>query len=477
MSGRDVDFLAQCVASTIGNPVLEHIRNRSGEVVLSVYRLVKVALVHAIDNDAVRDCAAQTADILSAFGAEVGVSSTLTFVDDSTFVCGQLLRASRAVYESSAELGELLAGVGVSECAFDANITAPDLIAFARAFVDATRNPTDKGQLTAVKLANVLLRKVDPQLVKRERDDELPPAERVLRLYASALVVMRAFYGEIAKKRTILPHRVKRLAQRLVVIAATEDPALLGMTAMAKSHRDDAGRALQTAILAVVVGRKVTTDHVALAQLAMAALLADVGRVRVVAGGDPTVKLTDAQESHVPAAAAFACIVTGGINPTSAQRTVAVTETSWLERRNVLPKSPYSVSMTPLLMTHLLCTVRGLLEYLAPRDGSPAMPPTDALAAVASGPFDRTCVRLLVSAVGLLPAGAVVELESGEWAVVAGPSRHGPHACMVRLVTDRRGTALEGVVSVDLGDADAPRVARFVEPKRARFNVTRAFVG
>jgi hypothetical protein len=47
------DFLAHCVAATTGNPLLEQIRDKSSEAALAVFRLVKNALVHAIDNEAV----------------------------------------------------------------------------------------------------------------------------------------------------------------------------------------------------------------------------------------------------------------------------------------------------------------------------------------------------------------------------------------------------------------------------------------
>ncbi len=463
MTARDTDFLARCVAGTVGNPLLEQIRDRSAEVLLAVYRLLKISLVHTSENDAVRDAAAQSADILRTFSAEVGSAATLTFVDDSAFICGQLLRASRSVYESAEELGELLAKVGVSECAFDGAVTAADVVALARAFAHAMRDAAAREQFATSKLSNIVVRKVDPQLTRRVREDDLPPAERVLRLYANALVVMRTFYEDIAAGKTILPHRVKRLAQRLVVVAETEDPAVLGMTAMAKAHRDDAGRALQSAILALAVARTITRDRVTLAQLAMAALMSDVGRARHV------------DDKRVPASASYACVVTGGINPTSANRAVIVSETSWIERADVIGPL-WNGDIPPMLASQILALVRELLERIAPRDAGNAMSAHDALEVMASARSDRTLVRLLVSAIGLAPTGSVVELEKGEWAVVMGSSRHGPHACVVRLVTDARGAALENLRTIDLGDEGAPRIARIVDPQRARFNVTRAFV-
>ncbi len=102
------DFLSECVPSTTGNPMLEQIRDRGADALLSVFRLVKNAMIHAIDNDAVRETATQAAEVLQGFSGEVGMPVTFTFVEDTVFVCAQLLRASRKVYQSAMELGEIV---------------------------------------------------------------------------------------------------------------------------------------------------------------------------------------------------------------------------------------------------------------------------------------------------------------------------------------------------------------------------------
>ena len=474
------DYLAHCVATTTGNPQLDRIRDRSSEVVLALFRLVKNALVHAIDNEAVRETARTSAEAIASFAAEVGSAATITFVEDSVFVCGQLLRASRAVYDSATELAALLGRVGVSECAFEAGLGQADLIDLARAFATSVRDAERHGHLLEARIPNVVVRKSDTQLTRRTKDDDLPPSERIVRLYATALVAMRSFYEESALGVTLLPHKVKRLAQRMVVLAETEDPTLLGMSAMARAHRDDAGRAVQTAVLALAIGRQVTRDRVALAQLVMAALLADVGRARV--GGpnraDVLAPLSDAEEARVPAASALACVATGGVNPWSAARTCAIVEAAWTERA-ALVGPVWGGALPPTLMGQVLVLARELLDQVAPRDTRRALSPADALERVlATSGVDRALLRLLVRAVGIVPAGTVVELDSGEWAVVLGTSRRQPLAPVLRIVTDAKGAALERPPTVYLGaHGTSARIARVVDPERARFNVTRAFFG
>lgn len=468
------DFLSHCVAKTTGNPMLDRIRDRSADVVLAVFRLLKNAMVHSVDNDAVKQTAQSTAEILGGFAGEVGSAAMITFIEDSTFVCGQLLRASRAVYESAAELGRILGRVGVSECSFEAGVTQADLLAMCAALGTAIRDGDRKNALLEAKIPNVSIRKVDSKLTKRSREDDRPSFEKIVQFYATALVVMRGFYGDIAQGLTILPHRVKRLAQRFVVLAESEDPAVLGMSAMARAHRDDAGRAVQTAILALAVARQITKDRIVLAQLVMAALLADVGRARVLgpAHGDALVPLSDADDARVPSSAALACVSTGGVNPSNAARTATVVEVAWLERRGVLGE-PWSGTLPPIVPAQILGMVRDMLARVAPRDTTTPMSPADALEAVAASKVDRILLRLLVRAVGLVPAGTVVELDTGEWAVAVGPSKTMPHLPELRVVTDRSGRALEHPRPLDLGQTQL--TFRVLEPDRARFNVTRAF--
>jgi hypothetical protein len=477
------DFLAHCVASTTGNPLLEQIRDRSSEASLAIFRLAKNVLVHAVDNEAVVSTIEQSHRILQGFAQEIGGGITLTFAGDTVFICGQLLRASRQVYEATMQLGQLLEKCDVSEVAFDAALTTQELTAFAAALAVSARDPERRRTLAESTIPNVTVRHVDAALTRKTEDDNLPPAERIVRMYATALLVMRQFFDDVAQGKAILPHRVKRLSQRFVTLVETGDPAVLGVTSMANAHRDDAGRAVQSALLSVLVARQVIHDRVTLARLAMAALMADVGRVRVAGpqGRDRFVALADQDEVRVPTATSTVCLATGGLNPSNALRTVVATEANWLERQQLLP--PLYLGKTSLPQSELIRMVRRLLDLLAPRDSARSVSPAAALETLASDPkLDRVLLRLLVRAVGVIPAGSIIEFETGEWAVVMGPSAN-PQSVglpLVRLVTDRKGRSLDQPRELDLGAPSEgrtfPRITGIIDPGRANFNAARAFV-
>ncbi|MBM4361284.1 MAG: hypothetical protein FJ104_01295 [Deltaproteobacteria bacterium] len=480
------DFLAECQASTTGNPILEQIRDRGSDAVLALFRLVKNALVHAIDNRAVTTTAAQSREILSGFAGMVGSNASVTFLGDTIFVCGQLLRATRMVYESAVELGEIFARCGISEVVVEPDVAPEDLLELVRLVVAAYRQPEQRAALLEARIPHVSVRRVEAELQRKDTDDGLPDSERIVRFYATALVVMRGFFDAVAEGATVLPYRVKRLSQQLVTLAQTNDPALLGLTAMANAQRDDAGRSVLAAMLAVVIGKQITSDKLPLARLAMAALMADVGRVRVAGreGRDQLLSLAEADEARVPPATATVCLATGGVNVPSALRTVVTAEVTGLERESIVGPL-YDRQRAPLVESQVLRLARALIDELAPRDAAlSAKAPLDAIEAVSRLPaIDPGLLRVFINAVGLLPTGSVVEFETGEWGVVVGPSK-APEAFdrpIVRLVTDRAGKSLNPPREVDLG-APAPgsrvfpRIANVVPPKQARFNVTRVFL-
>jgi hypothetical protein len=478
-SGERPDFLASCKATDSRNKALEEIRDKGADVILSVFRLLKNCLVHHIGNKAVLTATKETHGIVSDFGATVGGFVSITFVDDSIFVCGQLLRASRSIYESAMEVGKLLGNCGVSEVSFTAELQEADLMPFCEAFSTAMRDPAQRDRLLQAKLSNITVRKLDTSLQSTSDEDNLPEMEKTLRAYASSLVVMRQFYERIALGKTVLPHRVKRIAQRMISMAETDEGPMLALTTLANAHRDEAGRAVQSAILSTVVARRLTKNRNSLAQLAMAALMADVGRVRIAgSSGERFVRLGDDVERVIPALTSSLCISTGGVNVQNALRTVTAFEATFMERQALLGPL-YKRSLSPLVQSRILYVVRGLLERLAPRDNSRPMSPLDALADLAGKPnVDDTAYKLLIAAIGVMPTGTVVEFETGEWGIVIGPSenRQAIARPRVKLVTDRSGQVFAKPKEIDLGAPSQgrrfPRITGVIEPTRARFNTT-----
>jgi hypothetical protein len=474
------DFLARRAAAAARNPLREAIHARSSEALLSLYRLVKISLVHAVGNEAVGRTIETTYETLKAFSGAIGRPVTITVAHEMVFVCGELLRGSRSTYETALELRDLLGRCGVSEVSVAAELSVQDLRSFTEILSAALRDPEKRTLLLESAIPNVEARAVQALLSGGEGAAAASVRERALMTYASALVVVRQLYDAAAAGQMVLPHKVKRVAQRLIVLADESEATLLGLTTLAHAQRDDVVRAVHAAILAVVMGRQITRNPAQLASLAMVALLADAGRAQVagLTGRNRLVALTEDAERTVPAHAAAIPFVAGGLDEGSALRAVLAFETTWLERQRLLGP-PYGGQIDTLVQSQILRAVRRLLDLVAPRDFSEAISPFDALATISEEIWlDPHLLRVLVSAIGIIPIGSVVELETGEWGVVTDRSSNEKrsHMPLVRVVTTKRGAAVEAERYVDYGlSGRKPGIARVLPAAAARFNVTRAF--
>jgi hypothetical protein len=270
----------------------------------------------------------------------------------------------------------------------------------------------------------------------------------------------------------------------MVTLAESDEGALIAMTTLANAHRDEAGRSVQAAILSIIVARRLTRNRASLSQLAMAALMSDVGRVRIAgSSGERFVQLSEDVERAVPALTSSLCISTGGVNIQNALRTVTAFECNVLERSHLLGPL-YKRTMSPMVQSKILFVVRQLLERLAPRDTARGSSPLDAIASLAGQPnVDEIAYKLLISALGVMPTGTVVEFETGEWGIVVGPSSNKSAIARprVKLVTDRSGQVFSKPKEIDLGaPSDGrrfPAITGIIEPNKARFNVTGVLMG
>jgi hypothetical protein len=170
-------------------------------------------------------------------------------------------------------------------------------------------------------------------------------------------------------------------------------------------------------------------------------------------------------------------LVTGDRTEATIARSVFVFETNALETA-LDGGTLYGRDAAPLMTALLIRVVRAYIAKVAPPEGGTALSPADALAEIATLPdADPVVLRLVVAALGLLPTGTVVELATGEWAVVVGVSSGGaPHRPCIRLVTDARGHSLSTPTDLDLADPglEGVVISRVIPPESARFNTTRA---
>ncbi|MBI5502088.1 MAG: hypothetical protein HY907_17730 [Deltaproteobacteria bacterium] len=463
------------------------------DLVLAIFRLVRGCGLHADSNSAVIALVDSARQVLGEFCERLGAPhASILVADNAAFVNGRQLRARREAYGSAMELGRLMEECGFNELTLRAAASRQDVATFARAFSDALHGQSRSASLHGATFGGIRLRKVRSNPFGAESEDQSPSA-RTVRSYAAAVVVVRDFLEDLLRGSGILPNRLKRVSQRLVSQFEEDPRMLLALTATTTAGPDEALTSVHTAVLAVATARQLTDDRVLLANLAMAAMTYGVGRVRMTAIPDPTGgsggtlrrQLRDDEAARLPAATTADLVGLGKIHPPNMVRTVMTHEALWL--RHAQSRGPvYQGRWAPTVLARILDVARSFAELLVPAPGTGTVAVEDALERLSGRTADataRTYLKLLVGALGIFPIGTVVELDTGEVAVVLGtPARAGDFARPpVRIINDKHGELLSEPLDVDLALPAAPgQPRRFirhpVEADESQMKAMRSYV-
>lgn len=450
-----------------------HARELAPEIIQQLDRLVRIGQLHALDNEATRRQIELTAEVLRDYHLRSGEGASLFFENGNVYFAGEPLRASRAIYELAHALERVVERCGGVELSFAPEVSAPDLSRFLSVVVALQRDP--RLRFADHDVPNVRVRaSAHAAPGSREVASDIDDDQRLVAAYSSAVVILRRFHESLSMGVHALPRRIKRVAQSLVDLSEGSRPSFLGVTSVRNANHDLAGQAVNTAILAVAMARQLTDDRVTLTRIAMAAMLQDVGLPRARGGGDPEddapilAAPSEAADRALPAGTAAVLTTLGRVNEPTIVRTVIGYEALWLRRASSL--GPVHRGLRPAtLQARIVATARLYNELLTPRPGEPALSPEEALVQLEEaatdrerpfgGAADRTALRLLMGALGVLPKGVLVELSSGEIAVVV-EHRRGA-APLVRVLVDATAE-----ISNDAGDfrigSDARTIARIV---------------
>lgn len=437
----------------------EHARDLGAGVVVAIYRLAKLAQVHDLQNQAFLRQLEQTHQIIGDYCLRAGANVNVLFAHKAVFVAGQLLKGSRGTYEMASELGEIFERLGGSELSISRDITRDELFGVAEQISAGFR--TGRGAFRSTN--KVRLRPVNEAARLRGLELEtLTDEQRIVRMYANAVVIMRRFFEDLHASKYILPRRIKRIAQSLVDLSEGSTVSFLGVTDVRNANFDEAGRAINSAVIAVAMARETTDDRGTLAQIAMAAMMFDVARPRALAlmaasgpsmpGMAAAVSLSEDQEDRLAAGAAAVLTALGRVNEPSITRTVLTFESLWLRRQTWLGPL-YQGGREATLHARIIHVARRYNDLLTPEPG--LLPPTPdhgvaTLAQELTDPQDRAVLRLLVSALGLVPLGTTVQLNTGEWAEVTRGAHGVGRRPGVRVICDARGAPLAQPYDLDL---------------------------
>jgi hypothetical protein len=386
-----------------------------GNVVSALSRLVKACSLHTDNNQAVLallpPAVESVRDFCDARGSDAVV---LSFSGDFVFVNRRLLAAPRNVYENALALGAWLAECNATELTLSRTLEPAPTLLFARGLADAQRDKARASSLARTELAGITLRNTAVRESGALSKQGESAVLHVVRLYATAAVSVDELRIEIDAGETPSAQMLKKIAQQLVSVAEQHSTLLVTLAAAPIEQTSDGRKLLSTAVLALAMARRITSDRGLLTALVQAALL------------EPPTNSDFVRQVELLSAL-------GGFQPSATERAVLSADASFC-REAELPTSSLSLSLS--------CARR----FNASRAEGATL--DEALAALGAD----AVARLLGSILGVLATGTAVELNTGEMAMITGRPKRQIDVLRppVRLLTDAQGGMLPAPNDLDL---------------------------
>lgn len=330
----------------------------------------------------------------------------ICFHDAAVYVDTELLRAPTPLYEKLVEIEQTLGRVGRNEIVLARSLSDGDAEALARWFREAEDHPDD-AEPTGPPTSRVAIRSVDPAVylgVVDPRSPDRPTEERVAAFYAGARSVLEEF-DRMAVPDDRKLDEFRRVGRGLISLTGRARATILALATRNEMSDDRYSLALDTAILALLMARRLTGSIPTLENICAAAISAGL----------------DASGPDRPSDSAASLLRGSRIDHHTLQRAIAAFEArtatdTGLEKEDAL-EALSSVD------SRLVGTA---FRYLALSRHGDTTPDDviDHLRDRADTDVEQAVLRLLLDTLGLFTSGMPVELSSGWRGVVVEAGKH-----------------------------------------------------
>ncbi|MCB9777693.1 MAG: hypothetical protein H6742_03945 [Alphaproteobacteria bacterium] len=445
--------------------VVQHAR----ELIVHLDALGRTLRVHEASNAAVRRLLDRIAADLAALH-ETEQDLAFVFAEGHAFVNGVWLRATRQSWEAALLFTDRLAGLKARGLVLEGEVQESTLLSLGRLL----RRDVDDVVAEALPGIKLLPLPSDSDRARSRREEK---REEAIALFEEGLVVVDR--GRLSKLDLYARRRQRALVLSLVQLAEGDLEDLLALTALRDPSLSGSAHDLMVTIYSLCIGRSLDLPRRELVRLGVAALGHNIGEALV----DTTLfeaprPLTPTERDQVqrhPLLGFTHLLRAYGFTPGSIDRAVVAAE----HHLSADGSDGYPVpGQRPHLFSRIVAVADVFDALCADRPHRQGWPPDQAVKQLlrrkAGERLDEVLVRSLVRIIGRFPTGSLVELDTGEQAIVLGPGAGLTPLDRPRvlLITDEDGFFLETPVAVDLGDRHGRRrawqrtIARTRDPRR-----------
>lgn len=411
------------------SPDLSPRLHTQGRVLLmQLHMVIRAMRFHDAHNQAVLVASEHLRDTINSLWAALNRSVRLQLVDGVPYLNDHRLRVDAASKPQVDFLQGELRQRDLGGFAFTRPVDATALREFLQVFMRSVDAPEDVAALKQAleRFRDVALELLDPQehvdIESAQEDVRVDRKTFGLQSYAKAIVSVRQCVDALRQGRELAfgPINITRTVQDLVDIGTERVNFLLKLGAIKNAHDYPYNHAVNTCVLSIVLGRALKIDRLALVDLGMSALFADLGFALLPPELiDRERELTEAERAEIHGAMLqqARAIFSGDRVTDAMMRRMVVAYEHHLsfgdpEESRSYPLHPFSRIVAVADAFDALTTRRPWREGYAPDEA------LEILLGESGRRFDPLVVRVLVNLMGMYPLGSAVQLSSGEVAVI-----------------------------------------------------------
>ena len=363
--------------------------------------------------------------------------------------------------KAAASMGELirrLRALGIERITIERGVTQAEVQAFvqdlAKADPASVKAAGERGGPDGLGQPHIRIGRIQ---IEQKIETDVSDAATIKKLYAEAVTVANTVWESAATEGRPDAPAAQSMVEGLAQAVSQNRTALLALTALKNYDNYTFTHMVNVSILTMGQARGLGIEGPLLREFGLAALMHDLGKVRTPSEvlNKPD-KLTDEEftimKRHVVDGAEI-------LRRTPEIPALAPVVAFEHHLRRDGTGYPHGVTRPSLNLGTMLCSIADVYDAMRSQRRYQQASPTDRILAVLQRndgtQFDQNLVRRFVQLVGIYPAGNLVQLDTGEIAVVLRVHAPDPYRPRVRILFGREGERLELPIDRNLWEADA----------------------
>jgi len=394
---------------------------------------MRIQSMYDADNETPRRALQEILDSLAQVEAEEDAVA-LVIADVNAFINGVRLKLDRSTTDVVLGFGQLLASYGLGGLVFLQGIRRESIASFYTLLDEIEPTPEARP-----KLAEQLAQKgihdlalIPPKVVSTEADDVQQQAclqrQKCVETYTTGMLALGVGGKDQAGTNAVRRRRQAQVVRNLIELGEEDADHVMNLSAVRGVGDPFQNHVMAATVLSLSVGLSLGLSRKHLLRLGLCAMHVDVGESELPEGlleKSDQFDLDEREEMESHSARGFAHLLDRyGFNAHSLERALIALE----HHINFDLSGGYpEVQRGDLhLFSRIIAIADTYNGLLSERPHRPSFPPDQAVKIVARGAgkrFDPMLVKVFLSSIGNYPPGSLVELSSGEIAVVYGSGK------------------------------------------------------